>query len=521
MTVSVVGATPWLLEATVAHVCEVQHSCGGWMVPPDPRILETALACHALAALNGSDGVGGAIGEALSRARQWLVTARAQCHVPVAEVIERALRAIALGSEAAVDLINGDFDTPVHSSRMLLVHAVALHAGREVSGPLTSEQLREVIAVRYARYERENLKPWSAVELLAVRALVESYFGQEDAAAEARARIKSRQDGDGSFFQNPISTSMALLALRAAGMSDPSVRRCCQWLLDAQQPDGTWRFCICDVWDTTLVIRAFGGHPVFREQAMPRALDYLCEMQNDDGGWGFGGHAQSDNDTTGAALLALPANGQHKEQIARAVDYLARQQTRDGLWRTWQFNGDSPAQDTIAHVIAALDRVPEYHRIPLEPARHWLIRQYAASRSGWRPCWYHNGPYALLEVGRALGFSHPLVQRAARTMASAQNPDGGWGRVTGEESCASATGLALAALTRCNSTDGGASLAAAVDYLARSQRSDGTWPGVPEMVGPRPLLTHMPIETQAFAAMGLASLPSGERRGPLHEEQRP
>jgi squalene-hopene/tetraprenyl-beta-curcumene cyclase len=187
----------------------------------------------------------------------------------------------------------------------------------------------------------------------------------------------------------------------------------------------------------------------------------------------------------------------------------------DGLWRTWQFDRDPPAQDTVAHVIAALGRFPDHHDRPLRPARLWLAEQNRSSDRGWHASWYHSGPYALLEVGRALGYGHPRVQRAADRLAADQNSDGGWGREPGEPSCASATGLALAALTRRDRQDERA-LAAGVSFLARTRRQDGTWPGVPEMLGPRPLLTHMPMETQAFTAMGLTAVSlHGGRYGTL------
>ncbi|GGX24263.1 prenyltransferase/squalene oxidase repeat-containing protein [Streptomyces noursei] len=505
MPVSAIDTIASALQRTVEYLLDTQDESGGWAMLPEPRILETALSLHTLATLQPVGLVSNDVGAALSRARRWLTTAAPQEQHPVATVVEQTLRDIALDQAAYIDLSHHTFTDAVYSSRQLLLYAVALSARRSVDAGPPPEDVRDQIGRRYANYARQNLKPWSTVELLAVRALIESFFGDEAAAAEAVGRIKSHQAVDGSFSQNPISTSMALLALHVSDPDGVAVRQGCQWLLDAQQPDGTWRFCTCDVWDTTLVIRALGQHPLFRERALRPALEFLSGRQNDDGGWGFGGHSQSDSDTTGAALLALPTDTQDKEQIRQAIDYLARQQDGNGLWRTWQFDHDPPAQDVVAHVLAGLDRFSEYHRVPLEPARHWLEAQYRSSVGGWRAGWYHNSPYAQLEVGRALGFTHSLVQDAGRALAASQNSDGGWGRMAGEQSCASATGLAAAALARCQG-DGSPTVVAARAFLIRTQCGDGTWPGVPEMLGPRPLLTHMPIETQAFAVTGLSSV---------------
>ena len=35
------------------------------------------------------------------------------------------------------------------------------------------------------------------------------------------------------------------------------------------------------------------------------------------------------------------------------------------------------------------------------------------------------------------------------------------------------------------------------------QRADGTWPGTPDMFGPRPLLSHFVTHTQAFVVGGI------------------
>ncbi|MFY0533470.1 hypothetical protein [Nannocystis pusilla] len=43
----------------------------------------------------------------------------------------------------------------------------------------------------------------------------------------------------------------------------------------------------------------------------------------------------------------------------------------------------------------------------------------------------------------------------------------------------------------------------ALDYLMDIQQPDGTWPGTPELYGPRPLVYHLPTNTHAFAGMGL------------------
>src|SRR6185436_3040424 len=104
------------------------------------------------------------------------------------------------------------------------------------------------------------------------------------------------------------------------------------------------------------------------------------------------------------------------------------------------------------------------HQIESARARAWL--RAALSGAGdrverWRADWYHSTTYGLLDTG--LGLAARLARVGALDAASLR----------------------------------------AVEFLLRSQAPDGTWPGRPCMVGPRPLLIEMGTNTHAFTAWGL------------------
>ncbi|MFC6064065.1 prenyltransferase/squalene oxidase repeat-containing protein [Streptomyces ochraceiscleroticus] len=522
-----VSGAETMISRAVDYSLGTQQGDGSWQSPPDPRITETALGCLALSGLSDS-----ASRYAVLRARSWLRTADPQRHHPVAEYAERLLAALA--GEAthrevtdvshAEDLMPDVSAGPVLDSRhrMLgVLRACGLPApradgrsGRPVDrGPiaLADADLRAVrSSVRTAldNAGASRTKPWALVDLLAEHALLEERFGEREEADAAVRRLGSLQAPDGSFYGNPLSTSLACMALTAVAPASAAHRRSQAYILNSQQADGTWRFLTTDVWDTHLVVRAFRGEPAFDAQALGRALEFLYRAQQPDGGWPCRRGLESDNDTTAAMLLALTDIPEAAEAAQRALAYLARQQNAAGLWATWQDTNDPPAPDVIAHVLTALDRYEGRHTIATGAARRWLS-EYAEHAShapeGWSASWYRGTPYAVCEIAPALPPARRAVVAELRRLAMAQRHDGGWAPTSGTESLPSATGLALTALNRAlrNSR-----AQAALSYLSAEQQDDGSWPGRPEMLGPRPLLSHSRIQTHAFTVMGLRAVRS-------------
>jgi squalene-hopene/tetraprenyl-beta-curcumene cyclase len=143
----------------------------------------------------------------------------------------------------------------------------------------------------------------------------------------------------------------------SAAAADPGVllaaRRGIDWLLRAQEPDGSWfgRWGANYVYGTgaavpALVEAGFGtDHPAIRA-----AVSWLLDRQNDDGGWGedlrsyvddaWRGRGASTASQTAWALLALIAAGEaDAAATARGVDFLVRTQRADGTWDEPYFTG--------------------------------------------------------------------------------------------------------------------------------------------------------------------------------------
>lgn len=484
------------LSRALTHCLDTQTAAGAWETFPEARIFETALLAHALRQSNEHNGQ-----EASVHAMQWLNRAVPQRHHPIAACMEETLLALTFNPEAMIDLTASQLYEPLALRKTLLLYALAVSAGHTVKIHCTAHDIKTKITQAYRDLGRGQCKQWGKVDILSAYLLLcHADLTATEIAAICR-ELGALQSPDGSFAYNPISTAVAFIALTHHALDSTAWRKSYKYLLKTQQSDGTWRFATSDIWDTTLMVRAFSKHPLFRAHALDAAVEFIKFSQNLDGGWGFRSDLESDNDTTSCALLALDRAPSAEPAIRQGLTYLAGQQLDNGLWRTWLSKEDLPVEDVVAHVVTALDFYSDTHLLSTAQAKQWLVDRYQAA-SLWQASWYRSLPYAVFEITQALPLRHPIRQHAITTLKSYQNADGGWGQFPGEVSIPSATGLAVSALFA-NGYASDAATTQALTYLIDTQNADGTWPGLPEMFGPRPLVSHFQTHTQAFVCFGL------------------
>ncbi len=149
-------------------------------------------------------------------------------------------------------------------------------------------------------------------------------------------------------------TAHVVEALAAEGLADSvACRRGVQWLLAAQEPDGSW----FGRWGANYVYGIGGVVPALIAAGIPadslcirRAIRWLEQHQNDDGGWGedlrsydnraWAGRGESTASQTAWALLALLAAGHRSsDAVERGVRWLCDTQRADGSWDEPQFTG--------------------------------------------------------------------------------------------------------------------------------------------------------------------------------------
>ena len=131
------------------------------------------------------------------------------------------------------------------------------------------------------------------------------------------------------------------------------LQRGLDWLWREQEADGSWfgRWGVNYVYGTGAAVPALIRAGVAPDDPrIRRAVTWLEEHQNPDGGWGedmrsyidpsWRGRGASTASQTAWALLALLAAGEsHRVSVGRAVGWLVASQQSDGSWDEPWFTG--------------------------------------------------------------------------------------------------------------------------------------------------------------------------------------
>jgi squalene-hopene/tetraprenyl-beta-curcumene cyclase len=148
-------------------------------------------------------------------------------------------------------------------------------------------------------------------------------------------------------------TAHAVEMLAALGRArDPECLEAVRWLIDRQEPGGSWfgRWGVNHIYGTGAVVPALIAAGVApSEPCIKRAVGWLEEHQNGDGGWGedprsydhveWIGRGAGTASQTAWALLALHAAGESSDTLARGVQWLVDTQREDGSWDEPQYTG--------------------------------------------------------------------------------------------------------------------------------------------------------------------------------------
>jgi len=128
--------------------------------------------------------------------------------------------------------------------------------------------------------------------------------------------------------------------------SEPA-RRAYNYLLEEQEADGSWygRWGMNYIYGTWTALCALNAAGLTHDDPrMKRAVQWLAQTQNEDGGWGEDGasykleyrgyeRAPSTASQTAWALLGLMAAGQvNHPAVARGIEWLQKTQCEHGLW---------------------------------------------------------------------------------------------------------------------------------------------------------------------------------------------
>jgi squalene-hopene/tetraprenyl-beta-curcumene cyclase len=132
---------------------------------------------------------------------------------------------------------------------------------------------------------------------------------------------------------------------------DPLTRGGVRWLLDNQEPDGSWfgRWGANYIYGTSAAVLALEALGLREHPAVDAAVRWLDSVQNEDGGFGedlrsyrepaWRGRGVSTASQTAWALLAYHAAGRNDDAVHRAVAFLVDTQCADGGWDEPYFTG--------------------------------------------------------------------------------------------------------------------------------------------------------------------------------------
>jgi squalene-hopene/tetraprenyl-beta-curcumene cyclase len=286
----------------------------------------------------------------------------------------------------------------------------------------------------------------------------------------------------------------------------------------------TFQPCVSPIWDTAISAFALGEAGCAGDPRMTLAADWLISKEvrrkgdwsvkrpdTEPSGWAFefANEFYPDIDDTAMVLLALmhAKASDAKAQAAaerRALNWLLAMQSDDGGWAAFDVDNNW----------AILNRVPfADHNAMLDPtcpditgrvleclcrrgmANHEAARRgvayllQAQERNGsWYGRWGVNYIYGTFLAMRGLAASEAPVKdaiaKAARWLASIQNPDGGWGEscasydrdaFVAAPSCASQTAWAILGLRAAGQGDS-AAVRRGVQFLLDRQGPEGSWP---------------------------------------------
>ncbi|MFA5027121.1 MAG: squalene--hopene cyclase [Candidatus Methylomirabilota bacterium] len=209
-----------------------------------------------------------------------------------------------------------------------------------------------LLALRHARAsdpERQRRAEWRALNWLLGMQSADGGWAAFD-ADNNWALLNRVPFADHNAMLDPTCpdiTGRVLEALARSGLEPehPAVRRGVQYLLAAQEANGSWygRWGVAYVYGTFLALRGLRAtDPKTSRAAMAKAGRWLHAIQQADGGWGESCAsyakrtyvpAPSTPSQTAWALLGLAAAGDTKsEAVQRGVRFLLERQRSDGTW---------------------------------------------------------------------------------------------------------------------------------------------------------------------------------------------
>jgi len=263
-------------------------------------------------------------------------------------------------------------------------------------------------------------------------------------------------------------------------------------------------------WVTGFVSYAITSSDLLKESILD-ALKTLLYRQRSNGGWSYNETVPTDCDSTAWVLLSLSTAPTWKPSaIRRAIQYVKSHCDASlGGFSTYAVS------DRIDRFIGASDQSLTHgwlgvhtcvtgvaiqsllvHGEPLRSeivhnATSYLLQKREVS-GVWRSYWWKGYGYSTYHALRALSMVRALniqeARRASRFLLSRQQEDGSWSDGPGEESGVFSTAFILLSLLLFPDEEILKAAERGISWLLQCQNSDGSWPTVPILRIPPPMI---------------------------------
>jgi squalene-hopene/tetraprenyl-beta-curcumene cyclase len=336
------------------------------------------------------------------------------------------------------------------------------------------------------------------------------------------------EDGLGAIFPAMVNAheALALLGYAPDHAYRRTAKRALENLLVVEDHTAHCQPCVSPVWDTALAVIAL--HESDDGTTMPqmqRALDWMSACQILDGpadwrdkrpalapgGWPFqfGNNHYPDLDDTAvvAAVMQSVDPQRYRVAIERSVEWIAGMQSRNGGFAAFDVDNthyylneipfadhgallDPPTSDVTARCVLMFSRIDaKRYQTAIARGMAYLIREQEPDGS-WFGRWGTNYIYGTWSALAALETAasprdHAAARAAVDWLKCKQRADGGWGESNdsyhdatkagqADNSSAFQTAWAILGLLDASETHS-AAVRRGVEYLLRTQKSDGEW----------------------------------------------
>jgi squalene-hopene/tetraprenyl-beta-curcumene cyclase len=382
-------------------------------------------------------------------------------------------------------------------------------------GLLTWRRFFTIIDKLLKLVERKHMLPWRKKALKAAEEWMLARF--------------ERSSGLGAIFPPMV---YALIALRCLGYPDdhPQVVRAWKELSDLRiEDDETLRIqpCMSPVWDTAIVVNALSVAGMSSTAPeLIKAIDWLISKEvRQPGDWSLshpdvepaGWYFEYENefypdiDDTAMVLLALKRISPEscpgiKPAMDRGLHWLMAMQGKDGGWASFDSDNnrrifceipfadhnamiDPSTADIAGRILEMLAAYGYDQTDPRVKRAIRFLRREQEPDGSWFGRWgvnYVYGTWQVLKGLTAIGLPpiDDAVSRGASWLIQHQHDDGRWGETCSTYECpddrgrgpstASQTSWALMGLMSAG-LGAGEAVQKGIDYLLRTQNSDGTW----------------------------------------------